>query len=134
MNRKCGAAAWAAPAHVALSGNESDAADVSERQTTEPSSATSSAALHKPAHAFSRDKDAAQPEQNVRESATESKASVEGSSPASVAEQQRPRPPGPPAPPPPVDGGVVCWLQVVGAFGTWTNVGVQFLQVVLKCC
>lgn len=102
--------------------------------TTEPSSATSEAALHIPAHAFLRDEDAAQAEQNGMESATESKASDEGSSRAPVEEEQPPRPPGPPAPPPPVDGGLVCWLQVVGAFGTWTNVGVQFLRRVLICC
>jgi hypothetical protein len=117
MNRK-----QLKPPHTSASGNGSDAADVSERQTTEPSSATSEAALHKPAYAFLRYKDVAQAEQNGMESATESKASDEGSSPAPVEEQQ-PRPPGPAASPPPVDGGVVCWLQVVGAFGTWTNVG-----------
>jgi hypothetical protein len=104
------------------------------KNTTEPSSATSSAALNKPTYAFLRDRDAAQEEQNGMESAAESKASDEGSSPAAVEEHQPPQPPGPPALPPPVDGGLVCWLQVVGAFGTWTNVSGNVCNIVLHCC
>lgn len=32
-----------------------------------------------------------------------------------------PKPAGPPMPPGPVDGGLICWLQVAGSFGLWAN-------------
>ena len=82
------------------------------------------------------------------ESTTESKASDESSSPSRFemksagGEEERegeaettppPRPAGPPAPPPPVDAGMVCWLQVVGAFGIWLNVSVASAWLLLPC-
>ncbi|KAK4502262.1 hypothetical protein PRZ48_005687 [Zasmidium cellare] len=32
-----------------------------------------------------------------------------------------PKPAGPPMPPGPVDGGLMCWLQIAGSFGLWAN-------------
>lgn len=36
-------------------------------------------------------------------------------------QEEPPKPKGPPMPPGPVDGGLVCWLQVIGTFAMWAN-------------